>query len=227
MSYVDQANKADPAGIAAALAVNGAIAAALIFMTVHEGVRTFHPPTKTFDVPPKSAPPIEPKQIEKQLPTTPPVFVPDTIVPTIDPPTKTVTTTNEQPSGPPLQTGGNIGEGTKIAIAELPKITPPILPPPAPIFESAVRDPKFASRFQPNYPPGMLQREIEGTVTIRVLIGTDGRVRAANVIKAATPEFAAASERQALSQWRFKPATRDGQAVEDWQTLTVRFDINS
>ena len=38
--------------------------------------------------------------------------------------------------------------------------------------------------------------------------------------------FAKATEKQALKAWRFKPATRDGIAVEDWQTLTVRFDIN-
>ena len=72
----------------------------------------------------------------------------------------------------------------------------------------------------------MLQLEIEGTVTIRVLIGTDGRVRQAQVLSATELDFARATERQAMKAWRFKPATRGGELVEDWQTLTVRFDIN-
>jgi periplasmic protein TonB len=71
-----------------------------------------------------------------------------------------------------------------------------------------------------------LRLEIEGSVTVRVLIGTDGRVRQVQVVRATDPEFAKATERQALRAWRFKPATRDGVPVEDWQTLTVRFDIN-
>ena len=72
---------------------------------------------------------------------------------------------------------------------------------------------------------GLLQREIEGKVTIRVLVETDGRVRQASVLSATHADFGKAAEWQALNEWRFKPATRDGKPVEDWQTLTVRFDI--
>jgi periplasmic protein TonB len=46
------------------------------------------------------------------------------------------------------------------------------------------------------------------------------------ILKASDSDFAKATEKQALNSWRFKPATRDGVPVEDWQTLTVRFDIN-
>jgi periplasmic protein TonB len=228
MSYVSQANRVNPTSLTAAVIWTGGIITALMFMSMSAGVRENRPDLKTFEVKDRVPPPepkIEPKQVEDQLPTTPPVFVPDPIGPVIQQPIEQLTTTNNPPVTPPLPTGGTLGEGTQIASLDVKKLIPPITPP-APIFKSASRDPRFAGKFQPTYPVGMLQREIEGTVTIKVLIGTDGRVRQTNVIKAATPEFAAATEKQALSQWRFKPATRDGQPVEDWQTLTVRFDIN-
>jgi periplasmic protein TonB len=229
MSYANKPNRANPAGIAAAIVVNGAIASALMFMTVTQGTRTVRPSTKTFDVENKTPPPeqkVEPKPAEDQLQTVPPVFVPDPLVQLNKPDKDQITTTITPPVNPSFPIGGTLGEETKIAAVDIDKIVKPEILPPAPIFKSAVRDPRFAGMFQPNYPVAMLQREIEGTVTIRVLIGTDGRVRQANVIKAATPEFAAATEKQALTKWRFKPATRGGEQVEDWQTLTVRFDIN-
>lgn len=102
----------------------------------------------------------------------------------------------------------------------------PIVEPPAPIFRAASRDPRFARDFQPAYPPGLLQKEVEGTASIRVLIGTDGRVREAQVISASHPDFGKAAVKQALKAWRFKPATRGDVAVEDWQTLSVRFTID-
>ena len=97
---------------------------------------------------------------------------------------------------------------------------------PTPIFKAALRDPRFAKAFQPEYPVGKLRLEIEGSVTVRILVGTDGRVRQVQILNATDPDFARATEKQALKAWRFKPATRDGVPVEDWQTLTVRFDIN-
>ena len=30
---------------------------------------------------------------------------------------------------------------------------------------------------------------------------------------------------QAVSKWRFLPATRDGEAIESWREMTVRFQL--
>jgi periplasmic protein TonB len=224
MSYVSQTRHASPAAVTAAVVINGGMIAALILMTVTGSVSDKKPRIITFAVPNKVPPPeakTEPKKDETQIKTLPPVFVPDLNKPIIEPPINQISTTTQPPVTPPLPSGGILGTGTQTAILDVKKIIPPI----APIFKAASRDVRFANKFQPAYPTGMLQREIEGSVTLRVLIGTDGRVRSVTVISAATPEFAAATERQALTQWRFKPATRGGAAVEDWQTLTVRFDI--
>mgnify|MGYP003384348093 CR=1 FL=1 len=162
---------------------------------------------------------VEPKP---QDPIIAPIFTPKPIV-NLPPADKPIAITEREPQAFPLPSG-TLGEEPKLATAGIKPVIKEILPPP--IFKAAFRDPGFANRFQPAYPTGLLQREIEGSVTIKVLIGPDGRVRQATVLRASHPDFAAATERQALRQWRFKPATRDGTPVEDWQTLTVRFNIN-
>ena len=51
-------------------------------------------------------------------------------------------------------------------------------------------------------------------------------MREAQVVSASHPDFGKAAVKQALKAWRFKPATRGDVAVEDWQTLSVRFTID-
>jgi protein TonB len=66
---------------------------------------------------------------------------------------------------------------------------------------------------------------MEGFATVRVLIGTDGRVKQVEAVKASDPAFLDATRKQALAKWRFLPATRDGEAVESWREMTVRFQL--
>lgn len=102
---------------------------------------------------------------------------------------------------------------------------PPARADPMPVLTDAAPDPRFASLFQPPYPPQLERLDIEGKVVVKVLIGTDGRVRDVETVYADDDGFAAVTERQARAKWRFKPATRDGVPVETWKQLTVRFQI--
>ncbi len=217
MSYVSESKRSRPAGMGAAILLNGSIilAVALSPLVVEPQI----PGTITVgdNVPLSAPPPPDKPQDKQEAKPLVPVFVPDPIFETLDPPVGQINTTNEQ------QETGSIMDGT--GGDDVAEIIREVAKPPAPLFKAAIRDPRFARNFQPDYPVGMLRLEIEGTVTIRVLIGADGRVRQAQVISATEPEFARATERQALKAWRFKPATRGGEPVEDWQTLTVRFDI--
>ncbi|WP_380873201.1 hypothetical protein ACFB49_40010 [Sphingomonas sp. DBB INV C78] len=97
--------------------------------------------------------------------------------------------------------------------------------PPAPILADATVDPR--APFQPSYPPRLARQEINGNAVVRVLIGSDGRVKAVEMVSATDPEFFEATKKQALRFWRFKPATRDGLAVESWRTMTVRFEMKA
>ena len=71
----------------------------------------------------------------------------------------------------------------------------------------------------------MIRAEMEGFATVRVLIGTDGRVKQVEAVKASDTAFLDATRKQALSKWRFLPATRDGEPVESWREMTVRFQL--
>ena len=93
------------------------------------------------------------------------------------------------------------------------------------MLTSASNDPRFARDLHPPYPPGLERLEIERSVTVGVQIGIDERVTAVARVKADDPGFFAATRGWALKRWRFKPATRDGEAVVSWLTRTVQFRI--
>ena len=103
----------------------------------------------------------------------------------------------------------------------------PVDPPPAPKLVFAELDPRYAGAFQPDYPASEQRREIEGVAKVRVLIGTDGRVKAVELVSTDSPGFFAETKRRALAKWRFTPATRGGVAEESWKTMTVRFEIRA
>jgi protein TonB len=83
------------------------------------------------------------------------------------------------------------------------------------------------SQLQPPYPASEERMEREGKVSIRVTIGPDGRVKAAEKVSATSDAFFHETERHALRAWRFKPATVDGKPVESRQVLTVLFRLDS
>lgn len=107
--------------------------------------------------------------------------------------------------------------------------TPMADPTPAhvPVWRDATRHPRFVDRFQPPYPSTMQREGVEGSCPVSVTINSGGRVTAVQDAGCTDPAFFRATERQALTQWRFVPATRDGQPVESSQTLTVRFRISN
>ena len=102
----------------------------------------------------------------------------------------------------------------------------PDLPPP-PVRVEAQFDPRFAADLQPPYPPSEEAAQREGRVRIRLTIGADGRVKAVQRLSATSDAFWRATERHALSRWRFRPATVDGRPVESSKVmnLTVRIEV--
>lgn len=217
MSYVSEDKQSRFTGMSAAVLVNGSIILAVALSPLIVEPREPRPITIGANIPNDPPPPPPIDKTTEAKPTTP-IFVPKPIYDTIKPPVDQVDTTDR------VQDPGTILDGT--GGDDMTETVRDVIKPPVAPFKAATRDPKFARNFQPEYPVAMLRQEIEGSVTIRVLIGTDGRVKQAQVISAAEPEFARATERQALKAWRFKPAMRGVDPVEDWQTLTVRFDIN-
>lgn len=160
--------------------------------------------------PPPPDPAPQPKKIEQpnhELVYTPP------IVPPVAPDPK-IETMPQAPLAPPpaLPPAPGLGDaGTVITPAQ------------PPVIVGAQVDPRYAGLLQPPYPAEEIRAGREGRVVLKVLIGADGRVHQVERVSAASDAFFAATERQALAKWRFTPATRDGVAIEQWQTMTVRF----
>jgi protein TonB len=201
--------KLDPGSLTLALLLNGTIVAGLIaFAAPTMFTRIVDPGIDVINIPLTPPPPPNPPtpEVKNKAPTPKEISViPDTVVPT--PP---VDHPYVAPPTPPGPVGGTIDGGF-------------VAPKPAPVVIGAQVDPRFANSFQPEYPPGERRAQHEGRVTVRVLIGTDGRVKQVERVSAASDEFFAATQRRALEKWRFKPATRDGEPFEAWRTMSVSF----
>lgn len=118
-----------------------------------------------------------------------------------------------------------MGSGDAIEFPIDPVVIPPILPDPTIVAPRL--NGRFAADFQPNYPSGLLRMGEEGMVSVRVLVGTNGRVKQIELISTPHEGFWLATKRHTTKNWRFKPATKDGKPYESWMTLKVKFEINS
>jgi protein TonB len=129
---------------------------------------------------------------------------------------------------PPLVNAGTTDPGPQLTQRPADNRTPtepllPLIPTPVTVEASFVK----GVEMQPEYPISLARQSIEGVVTVRVLIGADGRVKAVEQVSATDPDFFKATERHAKRSWRFKPATRDGVPIESWRQLTVRFKMDA
>lgn len=89
--------------------------------------------------------------------------------------------------------------------------TPPTAEPPAPVV-NAVIPPQPLEIAEPEYPAGARARREEASVVLRLTIGVEGNVTAAEVTERSAEGFDAAAI-AALLRSRFQPATRNGQPV--------------
>lgn len=85
--------------------------------------------------------------------------------------------------------------------------------------------PKPIVRNQPRYPLAAQERSIEGEVVLNVLVGTDGEVKRVNVGKGDPPGVFEDAAIQAVSGWRFRPATFRGKPVQVWVSQTISFNL--
>lgn len=212
-AYTDTSSRS-PISLGAAIAINGAVIGALMLANpdvVEQQFKVFRaipilaePPPP----PPKSIPPKRQSDpVERQAQSQPDIAT------RTDAPVDT-----GQPYFPPLPPQPNPGGEEIGRTIES--------PPHKPVFVGPQINPRYRDALQPTYPPGMIRAEKEGVVVIRVLIGTDGRVKDVQKVEAAEEAFYRATAEQALKRWRFLPATEDGAAKESWKVMTIRFRLD-
>lgn len=81
------------------------------------------------------------------------------------------------------------------------------------------------SRVEPRYPSRAAARGIEGWVEIDISVSPAGTVSDARVVAANPKNIFDRAALEAIRQWRFKPAFREGRAVEQQATQIVRFRL--
>ncbi len=77
---------------------------------------------------------------------------------------------------------------------------------------------------EPLYPPFAREAQIEGLVVVRALIGRDGKVEEANVVRSVPLLDGTALE--AVRRWTFDPARVDGRTVAVWVLIPFRFRLH-
>ena len=209
----------DPTGVTLSLAMCGVIGFGLTLATPNiarqiEKVLTIRLIPLTPDPPPIPQPKPQPEIKNSKA-------VPTPLRDSIDMTTPKVTPAPGAETGPlidlPLTDTLTAGSGTEIGT---------VIPPHTPVLRGPTLDSRYMDSFQPAYPSDMRLGEHEGRVVVRVLIGTDGRVKDVQQISAASPSFFEVTRKQALAKWRFKPGTKDGVAIEAWHTMAVRFVLD-
>jgi protein TonB len=163
-------------------------------------------PVQMVQLPPP-APPAEPEEIEPDRPE-PPVpsdFIPDLISPSLVTPA-----------------AGDIA--VRVDMSELGEFDLDGLF----VFDETDLDqvPHALAKPQPIYPYQAQQMEIEGWVTVRFLVGTDGTVSQVTAMGASPEGLFEDSVLRTVPHWRFSPGMIAGKAVPSWVENTIRFELH-
>lgn len=123
--------------------------------------------------------------------------------------------------GPLSQSTGTPGAIT--SAVSLPDPPPPAMTKPVRVG-TGVMYPKKIRDVRPTYPRIAIDARVQGIVTIEAIIGVDGHVKDAKVLRSIPLLDRAALE--AVNQWRFSPTQLNGVPVPVIITITVDFKLN-
>ncbi len=161
------------------------------------------------DIPPPPPPPPPPQN----RPPPPPTYVPPVEVPVSAPPPLNAiaaVSNKPQPEAAP----------SPMPVASTPAVT---AAPSAPVRTAAVIS--ATSCEKPEYPSASRRLEEEGTVTLKFLVGSDGKVKESAVEKSSGFKRLDEAARQGLARCQFKPGTENGQPVEGWANMKYTWKL--
>lgn len=168
------------------------------------------PPPLTQDAPPP--------QVQIAQPVAPPTVGVAVPVPDAEaPPEQTIASQEDIAQATP---GVSAGNGDQIVVAppsedELPKLGE---------YVYVEELPEAITKVAPEYPDIARQANVDGTVMLQVLVGKDGKVKDAKVVKSVAMLDAAAVA--AVKQWIFKPALSNNKPVAVWVAVPMKFTLN-
>ena len=83
--------------------------------------------------------------------------------------------------------------------------------------------PKAGRLVAPTYPYALRDQEVAGSVVVEMVIGADGQVADAKIVKSTHPEFEVPSL-EAVKKWQFTAGRANGRAVNTRVTQELRFE---
>ncbi|MBD0443400.1 TonB family protein [Acinetobacter nosocomialis] len=179
------------------------------------------PPPKPEEPKPKEKPPEPPKMVEKvaKVPE-PPKQVEKVTTPVqkttpVAQPTKVATPAPATPATPSTPSPSPVAAPAPAAAAPAPK--------PTGVTRGVSEG--SAGCEKPEYPREALMNEEQGTVRIRVLVDTSGKVIDAKVKKSSGSKTLDKAATKAYSLCTFKPAMKDGAPQQDWYEIEYPFVI--
>ncbi len=92
------------------------------------------------------------------------------------------------------------------------------------VVTSGVMAGRIIKKVPPVYPESARQKRIGGTVTIRALIGTDGRIHLARIVSSPDGDLSVAAL-AAVEQWTYEPYSLRGEITSVDTTITVNFNL--
>ena len=95
---------------------------------------------------------------------------------------------------------------------------------PTPPAGNGVSKPKVTKKVEPKYTEKARHAKIEGTVTLRVTVGVDGKATDMQVRKSLDPGLDQEAIK-AVQQWRFQPGQKDGKPVPVLANIEVNFRL--
>ncbi|WP_431096938.1 energy transducer TonB [Polaromonas aquatica] len=170
-------------------------------------VQFVNPPApKVEPVPPAPPTPAVPKKVVPKAPVMPqprPLAIPDP-APSPNAPTGVVT--------PPLPPA-------PVALAP----AAPPAPPAPPAVQLPSSDADYLHNPKPPYPILSKRLREQGTVMVRVLVGVDGQVKKANILKSSGFDRLDQAAAKGVLSWRFVPGKRGGVPQEMWAEVPISF----
>jgi protein TonB len=86
---------------------------------------------------------------------------------------------------------------------------------------------EYASAPAPSYPRDALRAGITGTVLLEVLVDVDGSPLKVTIHRSSgNRELDRAAQQQVQRHWRFRPASRNGTAVQAIGIVPIDFKLN-
>ncbi|MEE4358186.1 MAG: TonB family protein [Desulfococcaceae bacterium] len=105
--------------------------------------------------------------------------------------------------------------------------------PPAPLpsrpseFQAGEVDqsPRLLRKVDPEYPRRAKRRNIQGKVTVKFLVSSEGHVEKPVILNANPEGVFEQSVLRALAGWKFEPGYYQGKAVPTWMILPIQFSL--